>query len=182
MELQRALSASPVGLILTSVSLLLAALTTPSRADQGPYPTWITVDQRNQSAENCHSSALTVRYLVNRTCSDLQDVLLGLADSKTEPQSSNNCIDVIVLEGDYFITENVSISRKNLRLHGEGNVTVHFNFSAKFDPTKTNEPHYVVSFFNTDLVELHGIDFTDSPGIITVFSVTTVVIEKCSFR
>jgi predicted outer membrane repeat protein len=88
---------------------------------------------------------------------------------------------VSVHQGDYLISEFINISQ-NLKLNAEGNVTVRFNFSERFDATNTNEPHYVLSFINIDRVELNGFDFTESPGIITMVSVNTIVIQDCSFR
>ena len=137
---------------------------------------WITVDQIADSAIDCDT--LTSSSLVNRTCSDLQAVLSSLTHNRTV---SSDCIDVLVRQGNYLITEFVSINQ-NLTLHGEGNVIVQFDFSGKFDPRTTTEPHYVLSFSNVDHIELSGIDFIDSPGIITIVSVTTVVVENCSFR
>ena len=137
---------------------------------------WITVDPTNDYVVDCDT--MTGSSLVNRTCSDLQAVLLSLTRNRTV---SSDCIDVLVKQGYYLITEFVSINQ-NLTLHEEGNVIVHFDFSSKFDPRRTTEPHYVLSFSNVDCIELSGIDFIDSPGIITIVSVTTVVVENCSFR
>ena len=94
---------------------------------------------------------------------------------------SPDCVDISVTEGVYLLTEDISISH-NLRLRGEGNVTVRFNFSERSDPRRTSQPHYLLSFSNVSHVELSGLDFYDSPGIITIFSVTSVVVEDCSFR
>ena len=136
---------------------------------------WITVDPTADSAVDCDT---LTGSLANRTCSDLETVLLSLTRNRTV---SSDCIDVLVRQGNYLITEFVSINQ-NLTLHGEGNVIVHFDFSGKFDPRRTTEPHYVLSFSYADYIELSGIDFIDSPGIITVVSVTTVVVDNCSFR
>lgn len=137
--------------------------------------TLITVDQSASTAVDC---AIQTGSLANTTCSNLEDVLLSLAHNQTV---SDDCIELSVLQGDYVVREFIAVSQ-NLKLHGEGNVTVHFNFTDKFDPSMTREPQYVLSFFNTEYIEMSGIDFNESPGIITAFSVTTVVIANCSFR
>ena len=109
---------------------------------------------------------------------DLQDALLSLSRRET---ASNDCISVLVAEGEYVITDFINISQ-NLSLQGESNVTVRFNFTGKFDPRTTTLPHYVLSFFNANYVRLSGLDFIDSPGIITIFNVTSAIVENCSFR
>ena len=164
-------SSLPLPLIILFASLLLSSL---SRSEI-VCSTWITVDQSADTAVEC--GAVT-DSLANKTCSNFQDVLLSLTHNRTV---SSDCIDVSVHQGDYVISEFINISQ-NLKLNAEGNVTVRFNFSEKFDPTKTKEPRYVISFVDTDCVEMNGFDFTDSPGIITIVSVNTVVIEDCSFR
>lgn len=161
-----------------SVSLVLQALV--SLSDSRDCPARITVDQNVDSAAiNC---AVLTGNLTNRTHSDFQEVLLSLSEtSESVTPSSSDCIDVLVKQGDYIITEFISI-RRSARVYGEGDVSVRFNFTAKFDPTRTTEPQYVLSFFNASLVEFKGIDFIGSPGIITIFSATTVLVEDCSFR
>ena len=118
----------------------------------------------------------------NRTCHDLQTALLSL--SRGDSPSPGDCTEVLVPSGNHTITEFIAISHHNLSLSGEagGNVSVRFNFSGKFDPRRTSEPHYVLSFSNADSIRMTGIDFTDSPGIITVLNVSSVEIEECSFR
>ena len=164
----------PVPLAILSASLLLSFFISFSRSETD-CSTWITVDQSADTAVEC--DAIT-GSLANKTCSNFQDVLLSLTHNTT---ISSDCIDVSVHQGDYLISEFINISQ-NVKLSAEGNVTVWFNFSEKFDPTKTDEPRYVLSFVNTDSVELSGFDFTDSPGIITIVSVNSVVIDDCSFR
>jgi hypothetical protein len=108
---------------------------------------------------------------------DLQDALLSLSRRET---ASNDCISVLVAEGEYVITDFINISQ-NLSLQGE-NVTVRFNFTGKFDPRTTTRPHYLLSFINANYVRLSGLNFIDSPGIITIFNVTSAIVENCSFR
>ena len=164
----------PLPLLILSASLLLSSVISLSPSETG-CSTWITVDQSADTAVEC--DAIT-GSLANKTCSNFQDVLLSLTHNTTV---SSDCIDVSVHQGDYLISEFINISQ-NVKLSAEGNVTVRFNFSEKFDPTKTDEPHYVLSFVNTDHVELSGFNFTDSPGIITMVSVNTAIIKDCSFR
>ena len=142
-------------------------------ADQLNCSVALTVDKTSTDGERCNSST------ANRTCSDLQSALVSLSRLEI---SAGDCADVLVREGEYVISDFVTISGRNVRLRGKGSVTVRFNFSGKFDPRRTSVPHYVLSLFNAESVVLSGIDFTDSPGIITVSNVSSVQIEDCSFR
>lgn len=160
--------------------LFLSLLALPlSLAEFEVCSTWITVSQ--DAGVNC--STLSAEPLANRTCSDLQDVLwsISINTSTTSPPSYPDCIDISVQPGEYVITEFIYISH-NLKLHGDGTVTVMFDFTEKFDPSQTNEAQYVWSFFNVEYIEISGFDFPASPGIITVHSVTSALIHDCSFR
>ena len=126
----------------------------------------VTVDQSVSGDIEC---------IANGTCSDLQVALLKVSRREIV---STDCIDIPVTGGKYLITEYINISQ-SLKLRGKGRVAVHFNFSAMFDPT---QPHYVLSFVNTSHVELSGLDFFDSPGIITAVNISSVTVKNCSFR
>ena len=114
----------------------------------------------------------------NIACKDLQVALLKVSQREIV---STDCIDILVTEGKYLITEYITISQ-SLKLRGKGHVTLHFNFSEKFDPKRTTQPHYVLSFVNTSHVELSGLDLFDSPGIVTAFNISSVSVKNCSFR
>ena len=129
----------------------------------------VTVDQSVNDDIECDA---------NRTCSDLQVALLKVSRREIV---STDCIDILVTGGKYLITDYINISQ-SLKLRGKGHVTVHFNFSGKFDPKRTTKPHYVLSLVNTSHVELSGLDFFDSPGIVTAVNISSVSVKKCSFR
>ena len=114
----------------------------------------------------------------NGTCSDLQVALLKVSRREIV---STDCIDILVTEGMYLITDYINISQ-SLKLRGKGHVIVHFDFSAMFDPKRTTQPHYVLSFVNTSHVELSGLNFFDSPGIVTAVHIVSVTVKNCSFR
>ena len=129
----------------------------------------VTVDQSAGDHIQCDA---------NVACSDLQVALLKVSRRKI---ISTDCIDILVTEGKYLITDYITISQ-SLKLHGKGHVTVHFNFSGKFDPKRTTQPHYVLSFVNTSHVELSGLHLFDSPGIVTAVNISSVTVKNCSFR
>ena len=129
----------------------------------------LTVDQSVSDDIECDA---------NGTCSDLQVALLKVSRREIV---STDCIYILVTGGKYLITEYITISQC-LKLRGKGHVIVHFNFSEKFDPTQTTEPHYVLSFVNTSSVELSELNFFDSPGIVTAVSISSINVRNCSFR
>ena len=127
----------------------------------------IVINRSLSGAGKCRPS-----YLNTIVCSNLQQVLLNVSQQEAV---TSDCVDILITEGDYFIIEFVKISR-NIRLYGQGKVTVHFNFSAKFNPRRTTQPLYVLSFYNADSLLLRGIDFIGTPGIITIFNLSSTYI------
>ena len=121
---------------------------------------------------------MTLNALLTELLTDLQVALLKM--SRREIVSTDS-IYILVTGGKYLITEYITISH-SLKLHGKGHVIVHFNFSGKFDPTQTTQPHYVLSFVNTSHVELSELNFFHSPGIVTAVSISSINAKNCSFR
>ena len=169
--------------ILLLVSTLLCQLAIVTAAS---CSTKITVD--SAATEDCSA---TDGSLANKTCSELQDVLLSLEKNSTHPESSSesgdstSCVEVRLLPGNYLLTRNFTLVGLSLKLVGEddvGSVHVSFNLSESFDPTQTHSALYVLSLADSSLVEIVGISFWNSPGIITAHNVETVLVENCSFR
>ena len=136
--------------------------------------TVVTIDP---TAGDC---SLTNQTLAGETCNDLQHVLLSITANETT-HGPLECIKVVVLPGNYTITEFIHIDA-NVLLSGIPPVLVTFDFHDKFDPTKTENPVYIFSFANSGCIEIRQIDFQHSPGIIAFDNVTDVRIEDCSFR
>ena len=151
----------------------------------------VTVTVDGSSGEVAMDCSEVGGSLANLTCSSLQDVLLNLSENRTlsgegsgqSDAASTSCIEVRLHPGYYVLTKNISFLGQNLILWGEReSVRVTFSFSDSFDPTVTNTPFYVLSFTNSSLIEMRGISFEDSPGIITTVNVDSVLVEDCSFR
>ena len=149
--------------------LVIATLSLPRVDADIECSVRVTVDQSVSDDIECDA---------NVACKDLQVALLKVSRREIV---STDCIDILVTEGKYLITEYITISH-SLKLHGKGHVTVHFNFSGKFDPKRTTQPHYVLSFVNTSHVELSGLHFFDSPGIVTAVNISSATVKNCSFR
>ncbi len=135
-------------------------------------------------------SGLGNQSLANQTCSDLQVVLLSVAAARTSTAEPSSCIEVVVYPGTYLINSTISIRNQSVILRGADGVAVTFDLSNSFDPTRDNisdpaeafEPHYVVQLANMEYAEISGIAFTDSPGILGLENISTVVVSDCSFR
>ena len=125
-------------------------------------------------------STITAHSLVNKTCNDLQDVLMRVSGDQVSP-SLGECIEIVVHSGKYLITEVITIHR-NVVLHGTQNVTVTFSLNETLYPANTLDPYYVLTFADSDYSEISGIDFHTSPGTITFQDVTNVTVVNCSFR
>ena len=168
-----ALYATKVGSIfrVSLRSLLIIATLSFFRVDADTVECSVRVTVDKSASDDIECDA-------NVACSDLQVALLKVSRREIV---STDCIDILVTGGKYLITEYITISQ-SLKLCEKGHVTVHFNFSEKFDPTQTTQPHYVLSFVNASHVELSGLNFFDSPGIVTAVNTSSVTVKNCSFR
>ena len=163
--------------------LLHSSLCGPSTVEPASECSTVVVAENDATAEDC--SAVQPANLANRTCNSLQKLLSAL---EAYPNSGNlsSCLEVRLLPGHYILTRNFTIVGRNLKLIGDeaepAKVNVSFDLSASFDPTQTHSPVYVLSLVDSSLVEILGIAFWSSPGIITAQNVKTVRVQKCSFR
>ena len=146
----------------------------------------VTVD--GSSSDVVRDCSKVSGSLANLTCSSLQDVLLSVSENITLSGGGSedliSCVEVRLLPGHYALTQTITVVGQNLKLLGDqkGGIIVSFNFSDRFDPTVTNSPFYVLSLQDTNMVEIRGISFQESPGIITTVNVDSVLVEDCSFR
>ena len=136
------------------------------------------IEVNRETGMDC--STITAHSLVNKTCNDLQDVLMHFSRNQTF-LSFGECIEVVVYPGMYWITEFITI-HQNVVLHGTQNVTVTFSLNDTLYPTNTPHPYYMLTFAASDCSGIIGIDFHTSPGIITFQNMTHVTVADCSFR
>ncbi len=141
----------------------------------GYCTTVVTVDQTLGRVCECFSE-----NLAGEVCEDLQCVLTSITNKRTVHNSSE-CLEVRILPGNYTVSDFLRTDI-NLKVTGTLGVSVTFNFSDQFDPKLTEMPQYIMQFSNSDSIELRGIEFHDSPGIIAFENVTSVGIENCTFR
>ena len=119
---------------------------------------------------------------VEQICSDLQSVLLLIAEHSSSSSVSGNtslpCTELRVAPGDYVLTEVVKIVNHNVVIRAaQPTVTVQFNMTKQFDARDA-----VLSVRSCDFVELSGISFRNSPGVIDFENVAQVNLSAATFR
>lgn len=108
----------------------------------------------------------------------------GAADDGLEKELMKSlpqdCFNMTIPPGNYTITRFFSLDSANIFLHGAGqdDRDVYVTFDV---PSGTYNP-YALYFANSDTVEISGIKFEYSPGVIGFENVTKVVIKDSSFR
>ena len=112
---------------------------------------------------------------LNLTFSDLQEALLAL--STTVFHRANNCVEIIISQGNHSISQSVYL-RQNVRIIGEVPGEVWVDFDGLTVPENSNSS---ITIYGSDSVVISGINFSKSPGLIFIESVTTVKVTNCSF-
>ena len=115
---------------------------------------------------------------LNLTCHDLQEALVAI--NNTIFHKSNSCIEVVISRGTHYMTESVEISQ-NVHIHGEHAGEVFVDLDDVNAPTNVSF-FSVIIFLNVNHVEISGIQFSNSQGIIAIENVTLVRVSDSSFR
>ena len=113
---------------------------------------------------------------LNLASSDLQEALLAL--NTTVFHRTNDCVEIIISRGSYSVNQSVYL-RQNVRIIGEVPGEVLVDFNSLTVPENSNSS---ITIHGSDSVVISGINFTTSPGLIFIESVTTVKVTNCSFR
>ena len=101
-------------------AILLAITTTSSRAQtpscvQSNGVSCVTCGPRilvdSNAGNNCSGSLEDQRSLANRTCSSLEVVLRNIEGGWTSQGGADNCIEVVVSQGDYVVSRSIQISQ-----------------------------------------------------------------------
>lgn len=98
-------------------------------------------------------------------------------------QNSSNCTEIRLLPGEqYYVDSVVAIdSSFTLRSIG-GRAEVIMRADRPPVDNYQYEPFFSLTVWNTDSVELDGVDFWGSSGIINFENVTNVMVSNCTFR
>ena len=118
------------------------------------------------------------KTVLNLTCNGLQEALVAL--NSTIFHKFNSCIEVVISRGTHYITESVEIAQ-NVHIHGEHVGEVFVDFNVRYAPQNTTL-FSVMTFQNADHVEISGIEFLNSPGIVAIENVTLVHVSDSSFK
>ena len=123
-----------------------------------------------------------VKLSANATCSDLQSVLLLMVEHNSSSSLSGNtslpCTELRVSPGDYVLTEAVKIDNHNVVIKAaQPTVTVYFNLTDEY-----NTGDAVLSIHNCDFVEITGVYFHNSPGVISLDNIPQVILNTTTFR
>ena len=112
----------------------------------------------------------------------LQDALEFAAS-----QEDSNCTEILLLPNEqYFVVRPVtigsSLTMRSLSPSGRAKVTL----TAERTPTPADgfeyDPFFVLTVWNTDFVNIDGVAFSESSGIINLQNVTNVTVSNCGFR
>ena len=149
--------------------------------DSGFLPqcnTVITIDQTR--GENC--GGLSLIRIRGSTCSNLQEVLNILKDFMEE---DNNCIEIVISEGNYLISEDIPniAFNKNIYIHNNANDTVSINLQVSEYTFNTSFFKSAISFRDSDFAIIEGIHFTGSKCCVVSFdNVSRVGVISSTFR
>ena len=115
---------------------------------------------------------------LNLTCNDLQEALVAI--NSTIFHKSNSCIEVVISRGTHYMTETVEIAQ-NVHIHGEHAVEVFVDFNDVKSPPNVSF-FSVITFLHADYVEISGIEFSNSPGVVAIENVTRIHVSDSSFK
>lgn len=135
--------------------------------------------------------------LAGMTCDSLQHVLKSIERGSTVAEPGD-CVEVYVAAGRYTLTSPVVITR-SVVLRGEYNssaITAGANFpssrsgSSVFGVTigfdgfggRGKQALFALAFKSAERVEMTGLGFAGSPGIVGFDEIAMVIIKDCSFR
>ncbi len=140
----------------------------------------ITVN-KNSTSSDWRAQYNTFGQGTNKTISlefgNLQEVLSAL--NTTIFHGDSGCIEVILSAGSYSIERSVYLLQ-NIRIVAEHIGSVFVEFSNLPAPQNVSV-FYAVTIFGAQFVEIRGINFSQSLGIIAIEKVTNVTISDCSF-
>ncbi len=114
---------------------------------------------------------------ITLTFGNLQEVLSAL--NTTIFHRDSGCIEVTLSAGSYSIEQSVYLVQ-NIRIVAEDIGSVFVEFSNLTAPQNVSV-FYAVTIFGAQFVEMRGIHFSQSVGIIAIEKVTNTTISDCSF-
>lgn len=117
-------------------------------------------------------------------CGSMEDMLKAVANDLID--IGLNCTKLVIPPGNHVVQGNYTFTRKNIRIVNEaenGLAIISFDTNMSIvDSLQELEPLYVWRFESCYRVEIVGLSFVDSPGIIFVSNVTYITVENDTFE
>ncbi len=142
-------------------------------------PTVSYQDWRQQYAKYLENES-TVKEILNINFPSFQQALLALNSNIFDNGTNTTCVEILVSEGTYTITNEI-IVKQNVRIvaNESDKVFITFNISMPSNPGRVFN---VITFRKADFVILMGIHFLNSSGIITIEHIDYVHVSNCHFK
>ena len=122
-----------------------------------------------------------IRYV----CDDVETMLEAVASDTID--GGLNCTEIQIPAGEHIIRQNFTFTNKNLRIVRDdladlGSARITFQIDQSIiDNLMDYEPLYVLQFESSEFVEILGLFFPYSPGIILITNVSFVTFENNEF-
>lgn len=132
---------------------------------------------QNGSAEICQ------QVVVDPQACTLEDALSYVVEMKGVYLNGTSCFNISVKAGNYSISKHFIVKSTNIAIYGDtsdGPVYVTFDFG--IDKEHYAKSQYFLLFEATEFVEIVGIQFEHSAGIIGFVNISAVTIKDSSFR
>ena len=157
-----------------SFATISASLSAQTSHCQTHISVGASVDSSNCDPENFTSNQTL--FVTDIQCGNLQEALLLIARGSHQL----DCVLMVMIqEGHYSISQEIEISQ-NLMLNAASTHDVSVSFTVNNSSLRNQS--YPLLFIHTEFVELVGIEFHGSSGIIGFENVTDVVITDSIFR
>lgn len=118
-------------------------------------------------------------------CGSLESMLNSVASNEID--DGLNCTELQISPGEHIIQQNYTFTGKNMKITqkdgiSSGSAEVIFDINQSIlNNLSTLEPLYVWRFESSDLIEIRGLSFLRSQGIILAINVTHVTFQDNLF-
>lgn len=124
---------------------------------------------------NCQSVTVGAGDAAGEIFQDLQMALEALSTA------GGHCFNVSISAGNHILNKFFTINSTFI-LRGDTSALVYVSVEVDEDFSSAASPPYALLFQNVESVEITGIQFERSPGILGFVNITEVMIENSSFR
>ena len=124
-------------------------------------------------------------HIVHYLCQSLEAMLKAVSTETVD--ASTNCTELRLPTGQHIVRRNYSFTQ-NMKIVSEDNaalgsvVVLFLTDSSIISSLREFEPLFVWKFESVDIIEMSGVSFVYSPGIISAVNVSSVLITNSSFE